>query len=1326
MRQTELKAVERGQSFSCHTSMTGRMIASIMQIAAIIMSICFVAPSQKVYAQAVRVDVPLLTSGPNVPVTGGPLPQALWVANSTAYICTHPSATLAACQAAPITTYTDSTAGTPCLAATPLVQFPGSTCTASTGITSNLGFWYSGGIVDYWIASSYGTYGPFTYTPQSSVSVPVSVANGGTGAITLVGAWTNIFSGASIAASCGVLTTNSSGVLTCGNYTPVNKAGDTMTGALNGTSASFSGTVAAGATVAAYSKSVSCTNGNNNIDHDALQTLINSLEANAAANGRASLQLPEDIHCNVLPPSPTATEALLITGPVSLAGKHGVLNFQMPAPTTASVTACSVATVGAVSTATITAANTFVAKWTGFVNGFTGGCSVLNGMRFVVSSIGLSSSQFQFIVPMLVLTPISTTADTATATATMLAIRMAPNGSNMYGVKWENALIQIVTAPDITATTVGGDVLGLDCTAGELPMLQLDNLLIHSTSAGFGSIFMDNLADTNGCTFNSHFKDLHLYNGLYFQHSGDKLVFDGGMYINPFGDALSLDSVQGAVGNVIENMTVEGQSSSIHLRGGPGITISRVESAGAESQPQVNANIYIDGTDPYNPPNGTLIVDSHVGVDVNRYPNSQPNLLVDKMVANTTIRNNTWYPQITASDGVHSDTPHPAVVNNGGILNIEGTQLYSPIYDYSLYGGTGAYGPRTPTTVAGGGKPIENDGLWSENPNNWAHVAVGSGSSVTVASTPTAVTLPNGQPGFAYAVTLTLGANTSGYSATLAYTQAASITLPNPHGIVYTVYAMPTSCPILYSVAYISALQEITCGGTYNGWTQLKYSNGSQTTGAGISLYLNGGSIYSTTMTVYLTMAQISQNDSDYVQTTTQAVPLSYGNDPAHFAGPYPVTSPNGFLDSSTLARPNCGAGTNPVLVGTLYTEKGTGTLGADRVLECNVANSTYGTYAWQELYQIGQQRENALLQSGTGTLGPWTATQTGTALAPVITNAPAITDPFGNTGTVQEVVMDLNGDVTPGDISLWQQIKSGRTNPHTVTMSGWFKAKTGSPIVDWGNLTSGYGPITLSSSVWTYFTRTDVSVSTADDWFVELVAGSGLSTSADFYVFGLGLTYNGGAVVSAAGVPTTTTTTAIDNTANAPILCNPTIGSAGQFCDPTQTWVTPGSNATQVNGAAVPASAKAVSTNSSNQIIASPNTLGCLDGYDHLPCTVYSGALVTGETTPAGALATIYTPTVAGRFRVTGGLYTTTASSTSYVVQQIAGTAQTGGLGLASNETLISYTNIGTATGLVGTYGTALFNVASGTAIQAGTYVLSGTNTGGVWSHWVMVERLQ
>jgi hypothetical protein len=114
------------------------------------------------FGQAARVDIPLQTSGPNVPISGGPLPQALWVANAAAYLCTHPSTTLVACQAHPITTYTDSTEGTTCPTATPLVQLPGNTCTAATGTTANVGFWYGGGLFDYWIVSSYGAYGPFS------------------------------------------------------------------------------------------------------------------------------------------------------------------------------------------------------------------------------------------------------------------------------------------------------------------------------------------------------------------------------------------------------------------------------------------------------------------------------------------------------------------------------------------------------------------------------------------------------------------------------------------------------------------------------------------------------------------------------------------------------------------------------------------------------------------------------------------------------------------------------------------------------------------------------------------------------------------------------------------------------------------------------------------------------------------------------------------------------------------------------------------------------------------------------------------------------------
>lgn len=119
------------------------------------------------FGQATRVDVPLQTSGPNVPTSGGPLPQALWVANATVTLCLHsaPPLSFSACQAAPITTYTDSTLTTACPTATPMVQLPGSTCTKSAGAAGNLGLWYAAGlIVDYWVTSTYGTFGPYTIT----------------------------------------------------------------------------------------------------------------------------------------------------------------------------------------------------------------------------------------------------------------------------------------------------------------------------------------------------------------------------------------------------------------------------------------------------------------------------------------------------------------------------------------------------------------------------------------------------------------------------------------------------------------------------------------------------------------------------------------------------------------------------------------------------------------------------------------------------------------------------------------------------------------------------------------------------------------------------------------------------------------------------------------------------------------------------------------------------------------------------------------------------------------------------------------------------------
>lgn len=117
------------------------------------------------FGQAARVDVPIQTSGPYVPVAGGSLPQTLWLANATVQICTHP-ATIGNCPA--VTTYNDSNKDAACPATAPLVQLPGIQCTASTGSQANIGFWYTGGIVDYLVTTAYGTFGPYTISPGSA------------------------------------------------------------------------------------------------------------------------------------------------------------------------------------------------------------------------------------------------------------------------------------------------------------------------------------------------------------------------------------------------------------------------------------------------------------------------------------------------------------------------------------------------------------------------------------------------------------------------------------------------------------------------------------------------------------------------------------------------------------------------------------------------------------------------------------------------------------------------------------------------------------------------------------------------------------------------------------------------------------------------------------------------------------------------------------------------------------------------------------------------------------------------------------------------------
>ena len=141
-----------------------------------LLTISILSLSSAAFAQtAVRVDIPLLTSGPNVPTSGGPLPQALWLANATVKVCTHPS-TINSCT--PLTTYTDSTEATSCPSNSPLTRQPGTICTATTGSSAGAGFWYAGGLADYYVTSAQGTTGPYSVNASAGGSGSGTVNSG--------------------------------------------------------------------------------------------------------------------------------------------------------------------------------------------------------------------------------------------------------------------------------------------------------------------------------------------------------------------------------------------------------------------------------------------------------------------------------------------------------------------------------------------------------------------------------------------------------------------------------------------------------------------------------------------------------------------------------------------------------------------------------------------------------------------------------------------------------------------------------------------------------------------------------------------------------------------------------------------------------------------------------------------------------------------------------------------------------------------------------------------------------------------------------------------
>lgn len=139
-------------------------------------------------------------------------------------------------------------------------------------------------------------------------------------------------------------------------------------------------------------------------------------------------------------------------------------------------------------------------------------------------------------------------------------------------------------------------------------------------------------------------------------------------------------------------------------------------------------------------------------------------------------------------------------------------------------------------------------------------------------------------------------------------------------------------------------------------------------------------------------------------------------------------------------------------------------------------------------------------------------------------------------------------------------------------------------------------------------------------------------------------------------------------------------------------------------------------------KILQPTNTLGCLDGYDHLPCTVYRMGL-TSESAATGSYATAFTTSAAGIYRISGDLYTTTQSSTAFTVNMLVKVGQNGSY--SSHGLTVASATIGTSESW--NLPTALaYNLANSAAVQWETTVGSGSNTGGVWNIDLTIERIQ
>jgi len=145
-----------------------------------------------------------------------------------------------------------------------------------------------------------------------------------------------------------------------------------------------------------------------------------------------------------------------------------------------------------------------------------------------------------------------------------------------------------------------------------------------------------------------------------------------------------------------------------------------------------------------------------------------------------------------------------------------------------------------------------------------------------------------------------------------------------------------------------------------------------------------------------------------------------------------------------------------------------------------------------------------------------------------------------------------------------------------------------------------------------------------------------------------------------------------------------------------------PNPTVAKINGTAPPVSTNHAGYNSGGQPVASPNTLGCIDGYDHLPCVVYQQ---TNQSITA--TQTSYTQVFPASGNTPAGIY----RASGYVFGTAAG-ACTGSVSGTAEMFVKALQNGGTANGWAVASAQIAATLSSGSVAQAPVFNIAASTT--------------